>query len=236
MWKRALTLAILTLPFAAGCQNVPEVKREALRTEVQNSPDHDETRKRLLLVLMGDAETRRDDDPHLRATAAQGLGEIGHPDDARNLLDVLMGPLRDGHTMVRMECAIALGKLMLPRGELRSTVLLRLRDRLVYDTDERGRPLEREFFVRSAMLNSLIMLQGRDAASAVHDVAVRLHQGIEDGTGAALDRGLFDRCLEGLAELTRIKADAGVNHRVSTDDLNEHLRWWADQIANMPQE
>lgn len=230
-------LLVLALTLTAGCRNVPEAEREALRTEVQNSEDFDSTRKRLTLVLMGDNETRRSDDPHLRAAAAQGLGELSDPADATNLLDVLLGPLRDGHVQVRMECAIALGKLRYPRlSDIRRDVLQALRNRLVYDTDERGRPLEGEFFVRSAMLNSLIVLGGRDAASAVHDVAMRLYQGIDNGIAAPLDRGLLDRCFEGLAELTRVSADSVVENRVGSDDLQDHLDWWANRIADMPQE
>src|SRR5690606_32733593 len=131
----------------------------------------------------------RGEDPHLRASAAQGLGNIGHPADAELLLEVLLCPLADSSTQIRMECGIALGKLRYPSAvdNRRRVVLVALTNRVAYDRDPAGRPLETQFSVRSAMVNSLIALGGQGAAASLHDVASRLHADLSGG-GATLTR------------------------------------------------
>lgn len=230
-----LVLLCLALATLAGCRNAPAEAREELRYEVQAASTEDvpALRSKLADTLL------RGEDPHLRSAAAQGLGNIGHPGDADLLLEALLGPLADSSTQVRMECAIAVGKLIYPSrvDPRRRRVLTSLTTRVAYDRDPAGRPLETQFTVRSAMVNSLIALGGQGGAAALHDVATRLHADLTGG-GAALtratDRGLFDRCLDGLCVVTGVSRRDAATHRVANDDLATHLDWWAERIAEMP--
>ncbi|MCB9893124.1 MAG: hypothetical protein H6839_01590 [Planctomycetes bacterium] len=242
MLRCALILLLLLSSLLAGCRNAPEENRKDLWRDVQNTEDaqRENMRKRLRTIIAGDVENARDEDPHMRATAVQGLGEIGDPDDAELILDTLMGPLADGSVLVRIECAIALGKLKYESrtDARRVTSVISLRNRIAFDRDETGRPYETEFLVRSAMLNSLIAIGGRDCAAALYDVASRLNSDLEDVEGSlftsATDRGLLDRCFEGLSILTGVSEEEAARNRFENDDLSAHLDWWADRISEMP--
>ena len=87
------------------------------------------------------------------------------------------------------------------------------------------------------MLNSLIAIGGRDAAAALYDVASRLNSDLEDVEGAlftsATDRGLLDRCFEGLAILTGVSEEEAAQNRFENDDLSAHIDWWAERISEM---
>jgi hypothetical protein len=235
-------LALLLLPcLLAGCLNTPEKERAELRNDIDRAagPDDAEMRERLRTMLIGSPESPPDTDPHMRAEAARGLGNLHNADDSGLLLDVLMGPLADENLAVRLECAIALGKLEFQgRTDLRRTnVLQNLRNRLAFDRDEAGRPFETQFLVRTAMLNSMISLGGRDAAIAVHDVAERVYADMQDVQASiytsATDRGLLDRAFQGLAELTGVGEKAAAQNRFDTENLGRHLDWWAQRIAEM---
>jgi HEAT repeat protein len=237
----ALTLGAVLA--TSGCRNVPAEEREQLRYTVQAAgpDDRDNVRAELRLTLVGDATRPRSGDPHLRAAAAQGLGDLGDPADAELLLDVLMGPLSDSSMQVRLESAIALGKLHYGgrADPLQRIVILSLRDRIAFDRDDSGRPFETEYMVRNAMLNSLIALGGRAGANAIHDIATRLYSDLQATGGAlftgATDKGLLDRCFEGLGTITGVSRREAAAHRVANDDLDEHLSWWAEQIRLMDQ-
>ena len=234
-----LLLMIATL--LAGCRNAPEEDRKDLWRDVQDTQDteRETMRARLRTIIAGDVNVPRDEDPHMRATAVQGLGEFGDAEDGELILDTLMGPLADENVLVRIESAIALGKLQYASrtDARRVTSILRLRNRIAFDRDETGRPFETEFLVRSAMLNSLIAIGGRDAAAALYDVASRLNSDLEDVEGAlftsATDRGLLDRCFEGLAILTGVSEEEAAQNRFENDDLSAHIDWWAERISEM---
>ncbi len=233
---------ILAVLATAGCRNVPAEEREAMRREVETvAPENrDALRARLRTNLLGQGQTRPAVDPHLRASAAQGLGNLADPDDTEPLLDALAGPLADENLMVRMECAIALGKLRFDRADpRRETVTRRLRDRLVFERDETGRLYEREFLVRVAMVNSLIQVGTRLGASALHDVASRLAADLDGDRGEpgvdASDKGLLDRVLAGLARLCNVPPEEAARHRAQSDELAPHLAWWAVRIARLPE-
>jgi hypothetical protein len=237
-------MLILLLPLClGGCINAPEKARSDLRHDIDRTPDaeRDDMRARLRAILIGGPDTDPEGDPHLRAEAARGLGNFGSAEDSGILIDLLMGPLADESVAVRLECAIALGKLKY-EGRLdkrRIEALQSLRNRLGFDRDDEGRPFETEFLVRSAMLNSMIALGGRDAAVAVHDVAERVYADLEDVEASfftgATDRGLLDRCFQGLAVLTGAGERAAAQNRFDSDDLVKHLEWWAGQISEMPE-
>ncbi|MCA8911823.1 MAG: hypothetical protein KDB82_08975 [Planctomycetes bacterium] len=241
-----ILFAVAVALMLGGCRNAPEEERGDLHRDVQRVDDDNEAertamRAKLRAILVGDADNPPDVDPHMRAGAAQGLGDLHDPEDTDLLLDVLMGPLADEGVLVRVECAIALGKLRYP-GRMdphRQEVVLRLRSRVAFDRDDAGQPEETEYLVRSAMVNSLIAIGGRDSAAALHDVASRLYSDLEDSTGAlytnATDRGLLDRCLEGMAELTGVPESEAAQNRFETDDLSKHLDWWTGRIAEMPE-
>jgi hypothetical protein len=231
-----ITPFILLVLLAAGCMNAPEIERDTLRRDTGNAPaeEHEARRAELRATLDDDA------DPHMRATAAQGLGMLGYAEDAPALLDALLGPLADDSSLVRMECAIALGKLEYDgRGDQqRLDVILSLRRRIGFDRDDTGRLNEPEFLVRSAMLNSLIAIGGRDSAAAIHDVASRIYsdlQSTEVVFTTAGDRGLLDRCFQGLSRLTGVSTREAADHRFGTDDMRVHIEWWASRIAEMPE-
>lgn len=225
-----------------ACMNAPEIERDTMRRDVKNAPveQHDDRRARLRATLAGSVDQPRDTDPHTRATAAQGLGMLGYADDCWVLLDVLMGPLADDSMLVRLECAISLGKLRYTgrADERRRDVVLQLRRRLAFDRDDSGRLMEPEYLVRSAMLNSLIAIGGRDCAAAIHDVAMRLNSDLQSTQAvftSAGDRGLLDRCFQGLCEITGVTPREAADNRFSSDDLTDHIDWWATRISEMPE-
>lgn len=242
MSRYALVLVLLTLAIA-GCRNAPEEARNDLRRDVRNAEegDREAMRMRLRVVLVGDAENAPDGDPHLRAAAVQGLGDLGDPADSGVILDRLLGPLADENVLVRIECAIALGKLGWAGrwDQRRQDVILSLRNRIAFERDEIGRPFETEYLVRSAMVNTLIAIGGRDAAAALHDVATRVYSDLESVQGSlytsATDQGLLDRCFQGLAELTGTPEEEAARNRFESDDLVHHIDWWNDRIADMPE-
>jgi len=238
----AVILLLLALLLGA-CRNAPAEHREHMRRDVETvEPENRaELRERLRVTLVGQGQSRPDVDPHMRASAAQGLGNLATVEDYQVLLDGLCGPLADENAMVRMECAIALGKLTYgnAKDESRVAVVRRLRDRLAYDRDEVGRLFEREFLVRVAMVNSLIQIGYRVSASALHDVASRLANDLDGEnsqiTADASDKGLLDRALGGLARLTGVPEAVAAEQRRKSDDLGPHLAWWAGRIAEMPE-
>jgi hypothetical protein len=241
---RRFVLILLPLIFGlGGCLNAPEKERADLRNDVDRTDESDEGKMRadLRAMLIGGVDTPPESDPHLRAEAARGLGNLASPEDSGVLLDLLLGDLADESVAVRWECAIALGKLKYAgrSDKRRIEVVQSLRNRIAFDRDDDGRPNETEFMVRSAMLNSMIALGGRDAAVAVHDVAERVYGDLEDVEASlytsATDRGLLDRCFQGLAELTGAGEQAAAQNRFDTKNLDEHLDWWAQQISDMPE-
>jgi hypothetical protein len=241
MRQAAVSILCLLITLSA-CRNAPAEEREELRHQVGVTPvsEHAAMRVRLTRILVGDNDTPREGDPHMRATAAQGLGNIGDPDDTDLLLETLTGPLADDSLQVRMECAIALGKLYyeLPRDDRRTRVIAALRQRIAFERDSSGRLAEPEFMVRVAMLNSLIALGRSDAAIAVRDVALRLHSDMNSADGSVLasssDRGLIDRCIEGLCALTGTSPREAAKDRVERDDVGEHLNtFWIEPIRQM---
>ncbi|MBZ0136423.1 MAG: hypothetical protein K8I27_08640 [Planctomycetes bacterium] len=238
---RILPFILLALLFTA-CMNAPEIERDNLRRGARDAEpeQHEAKRAELRTVLGGGADSPRDADPHLRATAAQGLGMLGYADDYEALLDALLGPLADENMLVRMECAIALGKLAYSgrTDERRLEVILQLRRRVAFERDDNGRLFETEFLVRSAMLNSLIAIGGRDSAAAIHDIASRIHSDLESTEAvftSASDRGLLDRCFQGLAALTGVPLREAADNRFASDDLTDHIDWWASRISEMPE-
>lgn len=242
LWRCLTIVSLFALAVLGGCRNVPGDERDALRDEFDTSrtEGREEMRAKLRRILAGDAQNPPDGDPHLRATAAQGLGELGDPRDAKLLRDRLLGVLRDENVQVRIECAIALGKLnFTARGDDRRVDTIRdLRDRLAFDRDADNRPRESQFMVRNAMLNSLIAIGGRDAAVAIYDVATRIHGDLSNIESSlftsATDRGVLDQCFVGLGTLTSTTASEAAANRVETDSINDHLDWWAGRIADMP--
>lgn len=235
-----LLFALVFAAFLAGCRNAPAERREVIRYETQAVADEDRSKLRadLTTLLLGSTDEPADEDPHVRAAAAQGLGNLGDPADAEPLIDAMAGPLADESTQVRMECAISLGKLRYsgPLDERRLLVVRTLRNRVAFDRDASGRPLETEFMVRSAMLSSLVGLGGRSGATAIHDIASRINRDISSSgsvfTGAT-DKGLLDRCFEGLCDITGVPVREAAAHRLTTDDFAKHLEWWADRISQM---
>ncbi len=236
-------LLLACLCCVASCRNAPAVERELMRREVETvkPEDRQALRARLRLTLLGDGPTRPEVDPHLRASAAQGLGNLANVEDSDALLEGLSGPLADENLQVRMECAIGLGKLVYGKEsmEQRKMVLRRLRDRLGFDRDEAGRLYEREYFVRLAMLNSMIQIGGRTAAYSIHDVASRLVvdlEGAQAGANAdASDKGLLERALEGLRQLTGATVNEAAANRRLSDDLDSHMKWWAQRVSQLPE-
>lgn len=238
---RILPLILLAL-LCAACMNAPQIERDTMRRDVKNAEpeSHDAKRAELRTTLGGGVDQPRDADPHLRGTAAQGLGMLGYADDYQVLLDSLLGPLADENKLVRMECAIALGKLEYSgrTDERRLDVILQLRRRLAFDRDVDGRLFETEYLVRSAMVNSLIAIGGRDSAAALYDVASRVHSDLESTEAvftSASDRGLLDRCFQGLSTITGVPLKEAADNRFSSDDLADHIDWWATQISEMPE-
>jgi hypothetical protein len=249
---REAALCLLCLCLLPACRNAPAEEREELRYRVGVTPPSEVEARRAELteILLGGQNTPRDEDPHLRAVAAQGLGELGYAEDSEVLMDALAGPpsgeglgsritsLADGSTQVRMECAIALGKLYYAgvRDRRRIEVINVLKARIVRDPG--GARGEAEFMVRTAMLNSLIALGGRRAAIAIHDVATRLQSDLASGpasiTTTATDKGLLDRCFEGLCILTGVSPQVAAQHRVEHDNLGAHVAWWTERIRDMP--
>ncbi|MHC4840866.1 MAG: HEAT repeat domain-containing protein [Planctomycetota bacterium] len=241
--RNALLLSIVATLALAGCQNRPSIERDRIRDKVHTSNDgnREQVRTDLLAILVGTESEPPSGDPHLRATAVQGLGDLGSPDDSQVLLDTLMGPLQDRNVQVRIEAAIALGKLDYGQHrDLRRNVIARLRDRLAFERNERGKLKETEFLVRTSMLNSMIGVGGRSAASGVHDVAVQVHKDIENPDTnkftSATDRGLMDRCIEGLILVTGVDRELAVDHRNNANDLGPHFDWWTQRISEMPED
>lgn len=241
--RNAAWMLLVPVLALGACRNAPAEERERLRRDVETvEPENRaDLRARLRVNLTGDGAIRPELDPHMRAGAAQGLGNLADADDYLVLLDALAGPLADENLLVRMECAVALGKLKYGdrTDERRMFVVRRLRDRLAYERDEAGRLFEREFLVRVAMVNSLIQIGSRGAASALHDVASRLVTDLEGETSQinadASDKGLLDRTFEGLAQLTNVDSMAAAAQRRQSDELAPHLAWWARRIADMPE-
>ncbi|MDC1142023.1 HEAT repeat domain-containing protein [Planctomycetota bacterium] len=241
---RSVVLTSIALLLAlSACQNRPAIERERIRDQVHtaNDENHEQVRAELLAVFIGTESEPASGDPHLRATAAQGLGNLGNPDDADVLLDTLMGPLLDRNALVRVEAAISLGKLDYSQHrDLRRNVIAKLRDRLAFDRNDSGRLKETQFLVRTSMLNSIIGIGGRSAASGVHDVAVQVHRDIENPDSnkftSATDRGLMDRCIEGLILSTGVDRQLAVEHRSQANDLGPHFDWWTQRISEMPED
>lgn len=238
--KKAVALILLVL--VSGCVNVAKERREQLRrdTEVTDAKAMPQRRAQLRELLLG-GKSARDPDPHVRATCAQLLGEIGEPDDLDALLAALKGPYSDDSVMVRLECAIAVGKLHFPTitDRRRKLALAELTSRLAHERDISGRILETDYQVRNAMINSLAALANRDAASALLDVARRMRMDLTNletavFTGAG-EEGLFDQCLEMLIEVTGVAREKARASRAGSDDIDAHLNWWAERVAEMPQ-
>ncbi len=242
LMKKAFLLSLLLLLGVSGCVNVARERREQLwrDTKATNAPEMPARRAQLRALLLG-GEKPRDPDPHVRATAAQLLGEVGEPDDLEALLAALKGLYADDNVMVRMECAVAVGKLRYASitDRRRRQALTELTNRLANERDSSGRIEETEYQVRNAMINSLATLGHRDGASALLDVARRIRSDLANletlvfaGTG---EEGLFDQCLEGLLQLTGISREKARQDRAAHENLEDHLKWWADRVAEMPQ-
>lgn len=237
--KHALTVVLLLL--VCGCVNAPKERREQLRRDTAATRAADMPQRRALLreLLLG-GKHGRDPDPHVRATCAQLLGEIGEPDDLDALLAALKGPQADDIIMVRLECAIAVGKLRYPAitDRRRKRALAELANALAHERNALGRINEDNFQVRNAMINSLAALGHRDAASALLDVARSIRTDLENLETAIFagggEEGLFDQCLEELGRLCGVSRAAARKHRAADDDLDVHLKWWAERIAEMP--
>lgn len=238
--KKAFILLLLLC--VAGCVNVARERREQLwrDTKATKAPEMPARRAQLRALLLG-GEKPRDPDPHVRATAAQLLGEVGEPDDLEALLAALKGLYADDSLMVRMECAVAIGKLQYPAitDRRRRQALTELTSRLANERDSAGRIEETDYQVRNAMINSVIALGHRDAASALLDVARRIRSDLANletlvfaGMG---EEGLFDQCLDGLIQLTGVARDRARQDRAAHENIEDHLKWWADRIAEMPQ-
>jgi hypothetical protein len=240
--KKAFILLLLMLLGVSGCVNVARERREQLwrDTKITNAAEMPARRAQLKALLLG-ADKPRDPDPHVRATAAQLLGEVGEPEDLDALLAALKGLYADDNVLVRMECAVAIGKLRYASitDRRRRQALSELTNRLAHERDSAGRIEEAEYQVRNAMINSLALLGHRDAASALLDVARRIRADLSNletlvfaGGG---EEGLFDQCLECLLELSGVSRDVARKDRASHENIDDHLKWWADRIAEMPQ-
>lgn len=236
-------IAVSLLLLISACQNRPAVERDRIRDSVHTATDEnrENVRAELIEILVGSESKLASADPHLRASAAQGLGELGNASDSELLLDTLMGPLLDHNVLVRVEAAVAIGKLdYTSNRELRRDVIDRLRDRLAFERNESGRLFEVEFLVRTSMLNALIGIAGRSAASGIHDVAVQVNKDIENTDAnkftSATDRGLLDRSIEGLIIVTGVERKLATDHRNSNSRLNPHFDWWTQRIAEMPED
>ena len=235
-------VTILIVICLAGCMNAPEIERDNMRRGAKDAEvsEHDAKRAELRTTLGGSVGQPRDADPHMRATAAQGLGMLGYPEDSEALTEALMGVLADESMVVRLECAIALGKLRYEgrTDERRQDVIALLRGRLAFDRDDNGRLFETEYLVRSAMLNTLIAIGGRESAAAIFEIASRVHSDLESTEAvftSASDRGLLDRCFQGLVEITGVTSREAADNRFSSDDLADHLDWWAARISEIPE-
>ena len=239
--KHALLLVLLVLGLA-GCVNVAKERREQLRrdTDVTSAKDMPARRAHLRELLIG-GKNPRDPDPHVRATCAQLLGEVGEPDDLDTFIVALKGLYADENVMVRLECAIALGKLRYTgvTDRRRRQALSELTNLLAYERDGSGRIKETDYQVRNALINSLGALGQRDSASALLDVARRMRSDLQNletavFTGAG-EEGLFDQCLETLRLLTGITLERARQNRSASDSIDDHLQWWGERIAEMPQ-
>jgi HEAT repeat protein len=240
--KKVVLLSFLLVLGVAGCVNVARERREQLwRDTKATKPAEMPARRAQLKALLLGADKPRDPDPHVRATSAQLLGEIGEPDDIDSLFAALKGLYADESVMVRMECAVAIGKLHFPAitDRRRKFAISELLSRLAYERDVSGRIEETDYQVRNAMINSLAALGNRDAASALLDVARRIRADLANletlvfaGGG---EEGLFDQCVDSLVQLTGVPRDKARKDRASHDNIEDHLKWWADRIAEMPQ-
>ncbi|MBX3461459.1 MAG: hypothetical protein KF696_16050 [Planctomycetes bacterium] len=234
-------LPLIALLLLASCRNVPQERREGIRatTQAADPAQHEQLRAQYTSLLLGDASQPADEDPHVRAAAAQALGNLGYPDDTDTLIEAMAGPLADESVQVRLECAIALGKLRFAgvKDARRIEAIRVLRGRVAFDRDTAGRPMETEFMVRSAMLDSLVNMGGRSAAVAIHDVATRINADLESMASAltaATDKGLLDRCFSGLCDITGVPPRDAAANRLTNEDNVRHLQWWADQISRLP--
>lgn len=241
---RALWIGLLLICGLLGaCRNAPAAAREDLRRDVETTrpEDKDALRARLRSLLAGSETAGPDVDPHIRASAAQGLGNLGDAADAALLLDSLAGALADENVQVRMECAIALGKLKFTGSgdERRQETIRRLRFRVAFERDEGNNLLERDAMVRTSMVNSLIDIGGRNGAAALFDIARRLAEDLDNVSGSTradiADKGLLDRCLEGLRILTGATPREAAANRAQSDELEPHMLWWAGRVARMPE-
>ncbi len=240
MRKACLTLMLITL--MAGCHNVASERRDNLRRDDEATSLADQPKRRVELkrIVLGEPGKPRDPDPHYRATAVQDLGNFGNADDLEALFEALSGPYADENRQVRMEAAIAIGKLKYSgvTDRRRKLALERLTARLAYERDAASRLLEGDYLVRGAMINSLAALGHRDAASALHDISKRILSDMTNPetlvfTGPG-EEGLFDNCLDGIRRLTGVSAQAAAQDRASHDNVEDHLSWWAARIAEMP--
>ncbi|MCC6573066.1 MAG: HEAT repeat domain-containing protein [Planctomycetes bacterium] len=236
------TLALCLLALA-GCRNDPVEKRAELRRDIDATrpANSGSSRARLRELLLGSADTRQDPDPHLRATAAQGLGEIGDPEDFEALREALLGAFADSQTVVRMEAAISLGKLRytgLTDARRKETIRM-LRSRLAFERDAAGRLMEGQYLVRSAMLNTLASLGARDAAIALHEVADRIATDLEGPDAQLLsspgDEGLVDLCFEHIALMAGVTREQLLERQRLSELRAATLQWLSGKIAEMPQ-
>ncbi len=242
MKRPALIVAVCLLACAAACRNDPVEQRARLRGDIDstNPGNAVERREKLRVLLLGAPGKSREPDPHLRAAAAQGLGQIGDADDFEPLREALMGAFADEHLMVRMEAAIALGKLAYngPADPRRKEVIRALRLRLAFDRDIAGRLLEDEYLVRVAMANSLFALGRRDAAVALYEVALRFYADLDNPEMAVFlsgaDEGLADHCVAHVATLAGVTAEQIAEQRRKSDERAAYLAFIADRMAEMP--
>lgn len=234
-------LPLIALLLLTACRNVPQERREGIRADAQSAApsQHADLRAEYTRILLGGGNQPAEEDPHVRAAAAQSIGNLGYPEDAATLIEAMAGPLADESVQVRMECAIALGKLRFsgPTDKRRVDTIRTLRGRVAFDRDSAGRPMETEFMVRSAMLDSLINLGGRSGAVAIYDIATRINGDLESMASsltASTDKGLLDRCFAGLCEITGVRPRDAAANRLQNQSNVRHLQWWADQISNLP--
>ena len=239
--KQALILVCLVFGLA-GCVNVSKDRREQLRRDTDvTKPQAMPARRAYLRYLLLGGKNPRDPDPHVRATCAQLLGEVGEPEDLDSLMVAIKGLYADDNVMVRLECAIAIGKLRYAgiTDRRRKQALSELTNLLALERDTAGRIKETDYQVRNALINSLGALGHRDSASALLDVARRMRSDLQNletavFTGAG-EEGLFDQCLETLRLLTGVTLEKARQNRSASDSIDDHLQWWGERIAEMPQ-